>query len=832
VAGLLERHGVSQKLVENFIASGSNEYNLASDARPSTHLIQEIDMRVSLPLSAGLSILWLAATALVSSASDPARPLFYDYPALEKLADDGLIVPADGAYEVWVWGKGKELSITLGEQKFGVDAGNRFAWHRAGNVQLTKDQSLSLAFPRNEKPDDLTNVPGYLALSTDTGFDPKRMPLGGLRTLYDGSGFKPQSVRDDWLKRRESLRRQILMSTGMWPMPPKGPLNPQVYGRQVRDGYTIEKVVLETFPGFYLSGNLYRPAAWVPAQDDPADVRARKQAWEDNRKAEKKPGILSPHGHWTYGRFEPEVQRRAKQLARMGAIVFSYDMVGRGDSKAFGHEFLDPQISALGFSLLALQTWNSIRALDFLSSLPDVDPERICCTGASGGGTQTFILAAIDDRLKVAAPIVMVSQDMQGGCSCENAAGLRIGTDNSEIAALFAPKPQVLVSCTQDWTREFMTKGFPELQATYRLLDAADRVEADIFDFPHNYNQTTRERVYEFLAEWLFHLEPALSKELPIEPEASETISTWDPVYPRPANAVDAAGLKKYLAGLVTEQAEQFRPTRSDSWASTREELAAALAHVLALGPASPLPRDVVRVDQRESKASPLRFGTGPTPRVHGMLFSPPNGAVKGCTLLVHPEGIRGVVGSDSTPGPLIQQLLAHDQAVLAIDTFLTGQNTNPIVAHAPQQIAHYTCYNRSAAAERVRDIVDALSLLASTQKAPVHLIGIGSSGPLCLLARTQAPFVTRTVVDANQFEFRADADLQADQVLPGIVRLGGLRSVGCLAAPGWLLVHNTGEALDTTWWEQAYRLEEAGKNLTVLPAKASDAQIAGALSQ
>ncbi len=777
-------------------------------------------------LSAALLFL-LVACAVTARAGESSDPLFYDYAAIQKLASDGLTAAAAGTYEVWLWGKGPELAITIGETELKTKS-ERFGWQHAGQVKLDPGQKAAVRLPGEATAENLTNIPGYLALSPRADFDPKRTPLGAVRTLYDGSGFQPSTSKDEWLKRREALRRQILISTGMWPMPPRSPLHAQIYGKQVRDGYTIEKVVLETFPNFYLSGNLYRPAPWVPAQNDTADLKARKDAWEQNRSAEKKPGILCPHGHWRDGRFEPEVQRRSKQLARMGAVVFSYDMVGRADSKPFGHEFLDPQLDLMGFSLLALQTWDSIRALDFLTSLPDVDTDRVACTGASGGGTQTFILSAIDDRVRVAAPVVMVSQDMQGGCACENASGLRIGTDNSEIAALFAPKPQIFVGA-HDWTWEFMTKGFPEIQATYKLFDAADRVEADVFDFPHNYNQTSRERVYAFFAKTLFAIDPALSKEMPVEPEAFETISTWDADHPRPANAVDAAGLKKYLAGMVAEQALEFRPTTKEAWGSKRQELADALAHRLALNvPALRVEKGVI--DQRDN-VTELRFGAGPTPRVRGLLFAPPDGKEKTRTLVVHPNGVAGLMGDDGKPAPLVKDLLARGQTVLVIDPFGIGGNTNPFAAAATQSVAQFSCYNRTTAAERVQDIVRALGLLAEAGKE-VHLVGLGSAGPLCLIARTQTPFVARTIIDANQFDYRADSDLTADQVLPGIVRLGGLRAVGCLAAPGRLALYNTGNGLDTNWIEEAYRIEGAESKLIIARGEASPEQIVGWLSE
>ena len=125
---------------------------------------------------------------------------------------------------------------------------------------------------------------------------------------------------------------------------------------------------------------------------------------------------------------------------------------------------------------MGLQTWDSIRALDFLASLPDVDKKRLACTGASGGGTQTFMLGAADDRLAAQAPIVMVSHIMQGGCLCENAPGLRVDYSNMEIAAQPVPRPQILVASTGDWTRATMTVEGPALQRIYDLFGASDHL--------------------------------------------------------------------------------------------------------------------------------------------------------------------------------------------------------------------------------------------------------------------------------------------------------------------------------------------------------------------
>src|SRR3954454_16270717 len=201
----------------------------------------------------------------------------------------------------------------------------------------------------------------------------------------------------EWQQRSTFLRKQILSAAGLLPMPPKTPLHPQIFGRIENRTYSIEKVLLETMPGYYLGGNLYRPLKAAPDGGFPA--------------------IASPHGHWAYGRLEhtvlASVPARCINLASQGYVVFAYDMVGYNDTIQTPHDFGNPREQLWDFGPFSLQLWNSIRAVDFLQALPGVNPTMIGATGASGGGTQTFLLAAVDDRIQFSAPVNMVSGIMQ-----------------------------------------------------------------------------------------------------------------------------------------------------------------------------------------------------------------------------------------------------------------------------------------------------------------------------------------------------------------------------------------------------------------------------------
>src|SRR5688572_4816050 len=391
----------------------------------------------------------------------------------------------------------------------------------------------------------------------------------GPRDLDTLRTFPEIASRKEWQKRAEEIREHVQFCTGLWPMPPKTPLNAKVFDRIERDGYTIEKVYFETYPGFFLAGNLYRPFGKEPSK-------------------KKYPAILNPHGHWKNGRMADEdsgsIAARCISFARQGMIAFSYDMAGYNDTVQVDHKFASNPTNLLwNISLMGLQTWNSIRALDFLESLPDVDKSRLACTGESGGGTQTFILGAIDDRMAVQAPVVMVSHSMQGGCSCENVSGLRLDYSNMEIAACAAPRPQVIVAATGDWTKKMMEVEGPAIEGIYKLFRAEDRFDYAIFDYPHNYNKQTREFVYASLGKWLLKEKDASKlKEQAYkkEPDSDLRVFAGGKL---PAGALKEEELIASMVAIYSKQLDELKPTDSRSLKKWKEQMMPAWEHALHL---------------------------------------------------------------------------------------------------------------------------------------------------------------------------------------------------------------------------------------------------------
>jgi len=668
----------------------------------------------------------------------------------------------------------------------------------------------------------------------------------------DLNGYFPLAVpksKEEWARRAEEVRRQIAVAEGIWPLPERTPLNAVVHGRIDKGDYTIEKVYFESVPGFFVTGNLYRP----------------------NNKSAKVPGVLFPHGHWNDGRFI-DIGRKAVrkeivigserfenggrsllqalpvQCARMGCVCFHYDMIGYADSQQLSydlaHKFKDqrpemnsaeswglfsPQAEANLQSIMGLQTWNSVRALDFLLSLPEIDASRIVVTGASGGGTQTMLLAGIDPRVTVSFPAVMVSTAMQGGCTCENASCLRVGTGNIEFAGLFAPKPQGMTAAN-DWTKEMATKGFPELKQLYELLGAPKNVElVNNIHFNHNYNYVNRATFFAFINKH-FKLgleEPVVEEDY--ERLTREEMTVWDVAHPQPEGG-DAFERKlcRQLAGTSKKQLESLEPTDASSLEKWREVVGGAFETIV--GGALPARSDLEIIDERTTDGGSYTRYTGLIrnkargEELPAVLLQPSNWNGR-AVIWLSEQGKAALFGEEGSPGSDVKRLLDAGTAVFGVDLLLQGEflpeqpaAKNRAVKN-PREFAGYTYgYNRALLAERAHDVLTMISFVKNNDQKPksVELVALDGTAPIAAAALARSGgTVDRAVIDTSGFRFGKLTDYLDANFLPGGAKYGDLPGLLSLAGPAKLWV--AGETAESTAMvKKAYAAGGTGEALVL----------------
>ena len=670
-----------------------------------------------------------------------------------------------------------------------------------------------------------------------------------LQNLNGYFPFKLLENAEHWAKRSAQIRRRILVSQGLWPLPTKAPLNAVIHGRVDRDDYVIDRVFFESAPGHFVTGSLYRPKQQAESRSMPA--------------------ILSPHGHWKEGRFYDAgeavakgqveegaetsiingrypIQARAVQLARMGCLVFVYDMTGNADSIQLAHRpakwshldtkqdwgFMSVQAELRLQNMMGLQTWNSIRAIDFLLELDETDPQRIGVTGASGGGTQSMIIGAVDDRISAAMPCVMVSTAMQGGCTCENAPLMRIDQGNIDIAAAIAPRPLGLTAA-DDWTVELETKGYPDLVRLYEMLGYPNRLTAVFHtQFKHNYNQINRQAMYSF-----FNRHFRLGKDEPVverdyRPLSQEEATVWTADHPAPSGDQVGDAHETRLLELATrdsdQQLEKLIPQSRDELGAFQEVVGGAWETILGrrldqvgsvvFSQSSQRSRDqyVERVGIVESE----RFGE----QVPTLLLE--SKADSGDTVIwITDSGKSGIYQGDE-PTNAVKDVLAAGMNVIAGDLYGQGESrTEQQPADAQRmwkqrdgsqgwhRFAGYTYgYNHCLFAQRVHDILSLVEYAKSRGKGDVHLVGLGTvAGPLAAAACSQSGGeIASTVVDMKEFRFQ-NLDRHDDPMfVPGAVKYLDVDGLLADCAPARIRLMGTDSAIAS----KVYRASGAAKQI------------------
>jgi dienelactone hydrolase len=624
-----------------------------------------------------------------------------------------------------------------------------------------------------------------------------------LRDLNAYFPFAPVPSHEAWQTRRAEIEQRVLLASGLWPMPEKTPLNAVIHGRIERDDYTIDRVFFESLPGHFVTGSLYRPKSTKP----------------------KMPAVLCPHGHWPNGRFmdlqttpsklkaeldsgaeqlecaaRSPLQARCVQLARMGCVTLLYDMLGNADSLQFPEHrhgagsdgFLSPSADLRLQTFFGLQTWNSVRALDFLLSLEGVDPDRVACTGASGGGTQTMMLTAIDPRIKAAFPCVMVSTAMQGGCTCENAHYLRINQGNIDIAALTAPRPLGITSAN-DWTKEVDIKGLPDLKNLFSLLGAPDHVSAHLApQFPHNYNLHSRTALYHFLNRH-FQLglpEPIQEREFTFPSREESTV--WSGTHPAPSGSQSGPEHEKAVCAWMRSQDAQHidQPLQSKDPAFLKNILAPAWSTIV--GRSSPQSSEV---QFEASSSTETELG------VH---------IVGTAENLTHQESVplefwipkfwKGaftVLAHD--PSEAVQRLtekaLAAGIAVAHPTLYLAGATEQPKAGDNLKakfdgsdyrEFSGYTFgYNPPLAVRRAHDLATVIAVLKAYPSKPVNSltlsVGKNYSAAALIAGASLAPQISEVELEDDSFRFANLTHPWHPDFVPGAVKYGDVEGLKLL---------------------------------------------------
>ena len=655
--------------------------------------------------------------------------------------------------------------------------------------------------------------------------DIRTKPLKDLNGYFP---FTPPSSLSDWEVRKKYVKRQILISEGLWPIPTKTPLNAVVHGKIERDEYTVEKVYFESAPGFFVTGSLYRPK---------------------NIKG-KVPGVMFAHGHWKDARLSLETDANVRkeiasggerfenggrsifqslcvQLARMGCIVWQWDMLSDSDSIQFSREIVhsfakqrpemnktdnwglySPQAESHLQSIMGLQTWNAVRGLDFLLSLPEVDPERTAITGASGGGTQTMLLAAIDDRIRLSFPCVMVSTAMQGGCTCENSSLLRVNTGNIEFAALFAPKPQGMNNAN-DWTKEMATKGFPDLQSLYNTYGKKDNVMLLRGEhFPHNYNAVTRSAFYTFLSKH-FKLDlPSPVLERDYEPLTGEQLTVWDAQHPAP-KAADPEFECKLLKYFSDDAEKQLRASAS-STEGLRKEIGAAVEVLIGRSYANAGSSEWTLKDKQDRGDFVEMSGTIAN-KTHSeevsVVWLHPKKWNGNAVVWLGDKGRSAIRNTDGSFNSSAMKLVQDGATLVATDLFMQNdeQSKETRVVANPREFAGYTFgYNHALFAQRTHDVLTLVSFLhnakVGTHPSPktVAIAGWGKMGPIVIAARALAgPAIDRAAVDTKGFRFGNVQSYRDEMFLPGGAKYLDLPGMIALNAPNPLWISGEGKGND-----------------------------------
>ncbi|MBX6312846.1 MAG: acetylxylan esterase [Isosphaeraceae bacterium] len=661
----------------------------------------------------------------------------------------------------------------------------------------------------------------YLLRCAQAHFDARRAAVAALKT--------PEAIR----RRQEDLRARFVRSLGGFPK--RTPLNARVVGRQRRDGYRVEKVIFESRPDHHVTAALYLPEGEGPH-----------------------PGVLLPCGHSANGKAAEPYQRASILLAKNGLAVLCYDPIGQGERIQLLDERGKPAIAGstnehslvgvgallVGQNVATYRIWDGIRAMDYLASRPEVDPDRLGCTGNSGGGTLTAYLMVLDDRIKVAVPSCYITslerlfatigpQDAE-----QNITGqVAFGMEHADYVTMRAPRPTLLSVGTRDFFDiDGAWDSYREAKLIYGRLGYGERVDLFESDEPHGFTRPRREAATRWLRRWLLGIDDAPTEgDFPIASDAELQCTESGQVLTdfRGQSAFDLnAARARELA------AERDRRRSGAAPSGLLEEVERRIA-LKARTPDVPPIREVGEVRQPGRRVRKLVFPTEPGIEVPALLVTPDEPAEGGAPLIV-------AIGHDRAaafePGGLVARWTGKGHAVLLVDPRGMGETAPTPRYHKTRdfgpdsQEAFLALHlDRPLLGQRVFDVLRVLDALVDRTRDGVHLVGIGVGGPIALHAAALDPRIGQLTLERSILSWTEVAETprardQLSNVVPGALLAYDLPDLAASLAPRPLTIESpvaptqqpaSKAALDEQCdpVRRAYQAKGAGDKLTIRPA-------------
>lgn len=595
---------------------------------------------------------------------------------------------------------------------------------------------------------------------TEVGDLYKQWILATGRKLREGD--TPPRGPEDVRRRREVIRARMRAAEGDALLPPEQacPLNPEVLGVLERDGYRVERLLFQTRPGCYVTANTYVPSG----------------------RTGRMPAVLCVHGHWAGARRDPVVQSRCIGLAKLGFVALTLDAWGAGErgTRVSQNEYhgglLGASLWPVGTPLHGLQLYDNVRALDYLQSRPDVDPDRLGCTGASGGGNQTTYLTAFEDRIRCGVPVCSVGtfQNYLDAACCvdEVLRGALTFAEEGDLLGIAAPRAVMVITATQD-VYHFGPKSSGEVveraRAYFQAVGHEERLRHVLVESGHAYSQPMREAMYGWMQRWLMDQgDGSPTPEPPLSPEDPEAIRCFTPPFRSGKVMTTVQWVREKTEALARETA----PGPGTEWGKDRADRLRRLADALALPEspeAPPYPLESVSEFRKASRAeAPL-------------------------VLLCHPQGHAAALAS-----PLARLLGEKDLAVGALTLrgcgVLTLPNQGLGEAIPDHNLVEWSLWiNRPLLGQWVNDLRRVLRApWSGAQPRRVVLVGWREAGLAALLAAALEPACAGVAAIESLASFRGEGVPHNQRMVvfqPDLLKIGDVPHLAALCAPRPVLI-------------------------------------------